>query len=90
MAILISPSPFTVFVTRGARYTADANSIVVATSPTDIQDLITAGCEILGLTGQSASVPSAEVVVIDPLTGDPVQYSDPAVVAASSSIQRPS
>jgi hypothetical protein len=63
MATLVAPAPYAVFVTRGQRYTADANSVITVTSPTDIQDLISAGCAFLNLTTLPSSVPSTSGVL---------------------------
>lgn len=63
MANLIAPAPHAVFVTRGHRYTADANSVITATSQTDIQDLISAGCALLNLASLPSSLPAASGVL---------------------------
>jgi hypothetical protein len=70
MATLIAPTPYAVFITRGLRYTADANSLIVATSPTDIQDLIESGCMI----SNSPSVFNTSVVPV--VTNGPYSAGD--------------
>jgi hypothetical protein len=55
MANLTAPAPYAVFVTRGGKYTADANSLITATAQQDIQDLVAAGCEIVNPSSSAAN-----------------------------------
>jgi hypothetical protein len=53
VASLVAPTPFAQFSTRGRSYAADASGSITVTSPTDIQDLISAGCVYAGQVGQA-------------------------------------
>jgi hypothetical protein len=67
MPILIAPTPYAQFQTRGASYTADANGLVVAAAG-DVGDLLSDGC-IYPQTGEGAVFPGKNTPITTVGTG---------------------